>query len=430
MKSPFISTLIVAAVTASAAAGEWASFRGPNGDGISTAKNVPVEWGPNKNIKWKAPLPDRGNGSPIVSRDRVFVTCATDAGKKRHLFAFDRQTGKELWVKTVEAAPEPMIHSTNDHSPSTPAADGKRVVVWHGSAGLYCYDYDGKELWSKDLGTFRHIWGFASSPVFYGETILLNCGPGERTFVTALDAASGETIWKTDEPGGDGGEGGTGQSRGKYVGSWSTPMVVKINGEDQIIVSMPTRVVAYEPKSGSVIWTCSGLGNLPKGELVYTSPIIGDGYGVAMGGFNGPAIGFKLGGSGDMTATNQLWRESQGIPQRIGSGVMVEGVVYMANAGPGTVQCIDPATGKDLWRDRLPGGDHWGSIVFADGRLYVTNQQGTTHVFKPNRERLELITSNRLGEPSNSTPAVVDGSIFIRTFKNLYCIEQQTIAAK
>ncbi|MGE5192722.1 MAG: PQQ-binding-like beta-propeller repeat protein, partial [Deltaproteobacteria bacterium] len=320
-------------------AADWPAFRGPNGDGVSSEKDVPLNWGPEQNIKWKAPLPDKGNSSPIVSKGKVFLTCATDAGKKRGLYCFDRRTGKQLWSKIVEYAEKDPTHGTNPYCGSSPAADGQRVVVWHGSAGLYCYDYDGKELWSRDLGVFKHIWGYGSSPVFIGDRIIMNCGPGERTFVTAIAAADGKTIWQQDEPGGMSGEKGPEE----WLGSWSTPVIAHVDGRDQILVSLPQHVNAYGPEDGKILWTCDGLG-----KLVYTSPVVSDGIVVTMGGYHGPALGFKAGGMGNITDTGRLWHVTKQNPQRIGTGVAVGKHLYMANEQH-IGQCIDIATGKELW---------------------------------------------------------------------------------
>lgn len=402
------------AVGTVAAAGDWPAFRGPDGNGISTGKNVPQVWGPNQNVKWKAALPGPGDSSPIVLGKRVFVTCATDKGRNRSLFCFDRDTGKDLWVKTVEFSGDDPTHATNPYCGSTPATDGKRVVAFEGSAGVHCYDLDGNKLWSRDLGTFRHIWGYAASPVFHGDKVILHCGPGERTFITALNRETGETLWQTDEPGGASGEKGNSE----WIGSWSTPQIVKVNGQDQILVSLPHHVNAYDPNDGKILWTCDGLG-----KLVYTSVVVGDGVAVAMGGFHGPAIGFKLGGSGDVTESNRLWRESTKIPQRIGSGIIIGKQLYMVNE-TGAMQCLEVETGKELWAERLTSNT-WGSPVLAEGRMYVTNQQGTTVVFKPNPEKLEILGENKLNEQSNSTPALSDGQVFLRTFKHVYCIEEK-----
>jgi outer membrane protein assembly factor BamB len=403
-----------------APAGEWRGFRGTDGTGISKESHVPLTWGPDKNIKWKTPLPGEGNSSPIVSGGRVFLTCATEGGKNRGLYCYDRATGKERWTRNVRFEGDDPTHASNPYCGSSPATDGRRVVVWHGSAGLVCYDLDGNEFWKRDLGECRHIWGYGSSPVFYGDSVLLNFGPGKRTFVTAIDAANGKTIWQTDEPGGDSGEEKDPKTdRALWLGSWSTPLVAKVDGHDQVIVSMPRHVRGYDPKTGDILWSCDGLG-----DLAYTSVLTADGIGVAMGGFMGPALGWKLGGSGDVTATNRLWLVEKGNPQRIGSGVIVGNHVYIANES-GVVHCLELATGKKAWEGRLGGEKIWSSTIAADGRLYVSDQKGTTYVFAPNPEKLEILAKNELGEPTNSTLAISDGQIFLRTFGNLYCVEEK-----
>ena len=179
------------------------------------------------------------------------------------------------------------------------------MVVWHGSAGVFCYDFDGQELWKKDLGETRHDWGYASSPILHGTKLILNFGPGSRTFLAALDLKRGDLHWKRDEPG------GLDATDKRMVGSWSTPIVIKVDGKDQILCSMPTRVIACDPETGSVLWSCGGLAN-EKADLVYASPVVSGAIGVAFTGWvNGPTIGFKMGGSGDVTTSNRLWLEAQ-----------------------------------------------------------------------------------------------------------------------
>jgi outer membrane protein assembly factor BamB len=396
-------------------AGDWPAFRGPRGNGISTENIAPLHWSPERNIRWKVPLPGPGNSSPIVSGHRVFVSCATDEGKNRGLYGFDRDNGKLLWSKIVRYEAKDPTHKTNAFCGSTPAADGEYVVIWHGSAGLHCYDFEGHLLWERDLGKFTHIWGYGSSPVFDGDRIFLNCGPGERSFVTAISARNGKTLWQMEEPGGTSGEGGA----DTWTGSWSTPVVATIAGRKQVLVSLPQHVNAYDPEEGKILWSCDGLG-----KLVYTSPVVGDGIAVAMGGYHGPAIGFRVGGSGNITATNRLWQVTEKNPQRIGTGIVLGNHLYMANEQH-LAQCIDIRTGDVLWTTRMPTGVIWASPVLVGDRAYVTNQAGTTVVFRPNPERFELLAENTLGEQSNSTLAVSEGRIFLRTFENLYCIEEK-----
>jgi len=409
-----------ASIGGAAEAGDWPAFRGPAGNGMSDETNVPVRWGKDENVKWKAKLPAPGNSSPIVSRDRVFITCAEDQGKKRGLYCFNRADGALRWANVVDFGKAEPTHETNPYCGSTPATDGQRVVVWHGSAGLFCYDMDGKELWRRELGEFHHQWGYAASPVIYRDRVIQICAPGDKAFVAAFDLSDGSELWRIDEP-----TDGDGRKRadGAPMGTWSTPVIVKLDGRDQAICSLPTRVVAYDPDNGEILWSCEGLRS-DKGDLAYSSPVIGDGVCVALGGYNGAGMAFKLGGGGDITETNRLWRQPRS-PQSIGSGVIVDGYLYVPDAGPSTIRCLEVSTGKEMWADRASGASHWGSIVLAEGRCYVTNQNGATVVFKPNPEKFELIARNELDEQSNSTPALSNGQIFLRTFEHLYCIAEE-----
>lgn len=419
-----VKAFVVVALSAFAVcaeAGDWPQFRGPHGKGYAEGKAFPSEWGADRNIKWKTPLPEPGNSSPIVSGGRVFVTGTEGQGRTRSLYCFDRKTGRQVWMQAINFGKVERTHKTNPHGSSTPATDGRRVVVWHGSAGLYCYDFSGRELWCRDLGEFDHMWGYGTSPILLEDRVIMHCGPGPRVFMAAVDLETGSTLWETDEP--QQGDGSYNENK-KYMGSWATPVIARIDGTVQIICAMSTRVNAYDPDTGKILWTCDGIRG-PRGDLAYSDPIIGDGLVVYFGGFMGPALGFRLGGSGNVTATHRLWRIERN-PQNIGTGVLIGPHVYKANAGPGTLQCVVAATGQETWQEKVPGGNHWGSVVHAAGRLYVTNQKGATHVFLPNPERLELVATNELGERSNSTPAFSDGEIFIRTFEHLYCIADQS----
>ncbi len=411
-----------AVLIGSAAADDWPSFRGPAGDGRSTEKSAPTTWSRDKNVKWRVSLPQPGNGSPIVSNGRVFVACASDAeGKQRSLLCFDRKDGRQMWARTVEfPAQEETFESDHDNAycASTPVSDGKVVVVWHASAGLHCYDFDGKELWKRDLGVFEHIWGYGSSPILLDGKVILHTGPGKREFVTALNLADGKTLWETEEP--QKGESTSKNENDKYKGSWTTPLVVRADGKTQILCSLPTRLAAYAPEDGKVLWWSDGI-RFNNGDVTYSSPILVGKTILAFSGYGGPTMGVRLGGKDDVTAANRLWR-TKSSPQSIGSGVAIDGFVY--HPYEPVIACIKPETGEIVWKDRAKGGNFWGSIVSAGGRLYVTDRKGTTIVFKPNPEKFELVAANELGEKTNATLAVSDGEIFIRTFKALYCIAE------
>lgn len=412
-----LSVLSLLLVSATSHAEDWPFFRGPARDGKSAGK-APLSWGKDQNIKWRVKLPQGGNSSPIISGGKVFVACAQDKkGIERSLYCFDRANGKQLWVKTITWDQPDISHAANPYCGSTPATDGQRVVVWHGSAGLYCYDMEGKELWKLDVGTIRHIWGYGSSPIIHGDRVLLNCGPGARSFVIAVNKNTGEKLWQTDEPGGAADKDA---SHPDWLGSWSTGLVTKVDGQEQLLVFQPLHVNSYDLQTGHILWTCSGAG-----LLAYTDVVVGDvegvgKIGIAMAGYGGKAIGFKMGGTGDVTATNRLWQSKTAPPQRIGSGIIVGQHLFMVNE-PG-FECIEAATGKSIWKKNMPGETFWASLIFADGRLYATSQKGKTFVFAPDPAGYKQLASSDLEEHVNATPAVSDGQIFIRTWEALYCI--------
>jgi len=313
------------------------------------------------------PMPKPGNGSPIVVGGRVFVTSAEDdEGKQRSLYCFDADTGKKLWAKTVAFDRVMPKHSTNTYASTTPVSDGKRVVVWHASAGLHCYDMNGQPLWSRDLGEFRHKWGFGTSPILHKGRVILHTGPGKRVFVTAIDLENGKTVWETDEP-----LEGENRLPDEQMGAWNTPRAINRDGAERIIVTMPLRVVAYDAETGGIAWTCSGVRH-SKGALTYSSAVFVDDICVITGGLRGVSMGIRLGGSGDVTETHRLFRKENN-PQNIASAIATGGYVFRANAWGGTLDCIDPKTGEPQWRERGGVGDFWASTVMIDGLLYATS---------------------------------------------------------
>jgi outer membrane protein assembly factor BamB len=418
----FLSFLATAALASSAYSANWPAWRGPLGTGVCEEKNLPEKWSATENVKWRVPLPEPGNSTPIVWGERVFVTQAV--GDRRTLMCFDRQDGKLLWQSGITAKEKEPTHQTNPYCSASPVTDGERIIVSFASDGLFCYDFDGKEMWQRsDLGRQIHIWGNASSPVIFGDLCFLNFGPGETTYLLAVDKKTGRTVWKKDEDTGynkpqiEDPASGRKPGNPTFIGSWTTPVVTKIEGKDQLLMSWPGRLAAYDPQTGQELWTCAGLN-----PLVYTSPIYDDGVIVAMGGYGGLAIAVRAGGSGDITASNRLWQQRS--PQRIGSGVVKDGRIYIHN-DPGTAMCLDLKTGEALWTERLQGagrsGQNWSSVLLADGRCYTITQGGDCFVFKAD-PKFALLSVNSLGERSNSSIVPSNGELFIRTHQALYCI--------
>jgi outer membrane protein assembly factor BamB len=401
-------------------AANWPAWRGPQGTGVCDEKNLPLTWSTTNNIRWKTPLPERGNSTPVLWGDRVFLTQAIEKQNINTLLCLDRANGKVLWRRDTPVTEKELTHGDNPPCSASPVTDGEKVVASYAAGGIHCYDFDGKLLWSYQPGKQRHIWGSAASPVIYRDLCILNFGPGEGTRLIALDLKTGSKVWERDEPGGDSGEKKSDQDKAVWIGSWTTPVVAAVNGRDELLMSFPKRVCAFEPKSGKEIWTCSGLN-----PLVYTSPLYADGIVVGMGGFGGMALAVKADGMGDVTATHRLWHHPR-TRQRIGSGVIAGGHIYI-HTDPGFAECWELDTGKLVWEERLKGPAAntvcWSSMVLAGDRLYVMNQGGDTFVLRAS-PKFELLATNSLGERTLSSHAPSNGEIFIRTYKSLWCIGQ------
>jgi outer membrane protein assembly factor BamB len=417
-------TILFLSIT-SLSANNWPNWRGPDNQGFTSETDLPTKWSKKENIRWRYELPDAGNSTPVIWGNRLFLTQATDktqwppknnagpaVAESRRLLCIDRNNGKLLWEKVVTYKEPESTHGTSPFCSASPCTDGERVYVSHGSAGLFCYDFEGKELWKRDLGKLEHIWGNASSPILYHDLCILWAGPGEIQKLLAFNKKTGEPVWEHNEPGGASGAGGSKE----WKGSWSTPVIAKIDDHDELILGVPEKVKGFDPKTGKELWVCNGLG-----KLVYTSPLVSkEGIVVAMAGYSGPALAVKAGGKGDVTEKNRLWHHTKSNPQRIGTGVIVGEHLYILN-DTGLLQCLDVKTGESKGETKLAGT--WSNMVTNGERLYVTSKNGDTFILKAD-PKLEEIARNRLEENLYSSIAVSDGELFIRTFKSLWCISK------
>jgi len=435
--SRLLSVLVLAVAPGSALPGAdhptayWPAWRGPGGCGVSTEKGFPVEWSRTKNVKWRAPLPERGNSTPIVHGDRVFLTQPLAAEKKRALLCFDRATGKLLWQGAVDAREDESTHETNPYCSASPATDGERIVCWFGSTGLVAFGFDGKVLWQRDLGSIRHVFGYGASPVLHGGLCYLNFGPGSREFLVAVHARSGEIAWVVG-PSGDRLPGIPEQAEGPEIGlkkdgkseegdiygTWATPIVVREGERDAVVCPFRDLLVAVDAASGELIWKCRGMGPQTK-----ASPIAGEGVVHMLGGKDSSTIAVRLGGRGDVTETHVLWKEPRA-DSRIGSGVISNGLLY-TNHRTGIIECAELTTGKVLWKERIQGtggsSDTWASLFLAEGRIFAMNQDGDTFVLEAGREH-KLLATNSLGETTNSSVAGTAGALYLRTHQALWCV--------
>ena len=418
-------------------AANWPAWRGPEGNGTCHETDLPLHWSADHNVRWQAPLPERGNSTPVVWGNRVFLTQAVTKESRRSLLCLDLRRGNVLWqAGPVWTGPE----SGGDQNPPctpSPVTDGRRVIAWFGSAGVYCYDLKGRELWHRDLGPQSHSWGYASSPVIHRGLCLLNFGPGERSFLIGLDLRTGRTVWQHDVPPipadakweAFGGNLSDWKRLGspavaEVTGSCATPLLVSAPGRTEMVVPLPMRLMAFAPATGEVLWTCEG-----PNTGGYSSPFHGSGLVAAFGsGLRNTALVVRPGGTGDVTATHRVWH---GLPANskacLGSGVIFGRHIYQVTM-MGFAQCLDLYTGERVWEERLTGtgarNGCWSSPVLAGDRLYAANQNADVFVLRA-APRFECLATNSVGgELMNASPAVAKGAILLRTERQLWCIAE------
>jgi outer membrane protein assembly factor BamB len=455
MNAPSRHFILLLALSMPSLAANWPAWRGPDGTGISAEKELPLKWSATENVRWHVDLPEPGNSSPIVWGDRVFVTQAVSGESRRTLMCLNRADGKILWQSGVAYAEREQTQRSNPYCSATPVTDGERVIVSFGSAGLYCYDFAGKEMWHRDFGRMSHMFGNASSPMLAGELCIFPFGPDEKARLIAVNKRTGETAWEATPPkadpseqqpmrggpggppgagpggppdGGPGGPGGPGGDRRRFGGgrsggpggaSWSTPVLIKAGDREELVMSFPNRLVAYDPKTGKELWVSKGIGG-----TIYTSPVWGEGtvFATTSGPAGGGAIAVKPGGAGDVTESHRVWQIERA-KSAIGSGVIHEGHLYTISQD-GIAGCVDLKTGSSVWEERLAGsggrGSSWSSILLADGKLYVPNQSGDVFVLRA-APKFELLSKNSVSESTNASMAASDGQLFLRTDRGLWC---------
>jgi len=435
--SSFATAWLLVLMTGIVLGENWPAWRGIRGDGISEESEVPLDWSTNRNVCWRIPLPDAGNSTPVVWGNRVFVTQSVSEGNRRTLMCFNRRDGQLLWQAGTTWTEKESGGSSNPPCTPSPVTDGQRVIAWFGSAGIFCYDFEGHELWRRDLGRQSHPWGYASSPVLHDELCLLNFGPGSRSFLIALDKRTGRTVWQNDLPtiGADakwedfGGDPKEWEKLGspkmpEVSGSCATPVVVRTEGRDEVIVGIPLRMLAFGRKDGAWLWSCEG-----PNTGIYGSPFVGDGLVALMGsGLRNTAMVVRPGGRGDVTSTHRLWHQLPSNTKAcIGSGIIYRDHIYLVTM-TGFAQCLKLKTGETVWEQRLSTGEgrsgSWSSPVLGAERLYVSNQNADVFVLRA-APTCEILATNSIGgEPMNASLAIADNAIFLRTARNLWCIAE------
>ena len=417
------------------AAADWPQFHGPNGSGIAAEDAQPATtWSDAQNVRWKVALPGPGSSSPIVSGERVFVTCYTGYGDGssggspdtllRHLVCLDRPTGKILWDQSVpaELPEDPYSGYLTEHgyASSTPVTDGERVYVFFGKSGALAFDLDGKQLWQVNLGRLSNNrrWGSGASPILYHDSVIVNAG-GESRSVLALDKLTGRELWQAEADSLD--------------LCFGTPIRVSGGGErTDLVLALPGEIWGMNPDNGKLRWFAeTGIdGNVSPSVVAADGVVYGTGGYPRMG-----SVAVRAGGKGDVTTTNILWSSQNA--SYVPTPVVDNGHLFVVS-DQGFATCLEATTGKLVYKERVPGASSTGrggkpfyaSPVLANGHLYAVSRRNGTFVLEAKPE-FSLIAQNQLADDDsdfNGTPAIVGRQLFLRSNRNLYCIESAQTA--
>jgi outer membrane protein assembly factor BamB len=392
----------------------WPQWRGPSLNGVSNEKNLPAKWTTEENIAWKLAMPEWSGSTPIIWRDRIFLNVAE--ANDLYLWCVDRTRATVLWKKLLGSGNVKM-RKQNMSSPS-PVTDGKTVYVMTGTGILKAFDFAGKELWmrdiQKDYGQFGLNWGYASSPLLFEDSLYVQVIHGMRTddpsYVMRINRTSGKTIWKVDRP--------TTAIR-ESPDAYTTPALLMYGKTSEIVITGADCVTGHDPATGKELWRANGLNpNNNPDQRIVASPIIFNEIIYAPTRVR-PLLALKAGGRGDISTSHVLWSTVNGpdVPTPVTDGKYF----YIVN-DRGVMWCLDAKTGTEIYgQQRLKPGSYSGSLVLADDKLYITNEEGLTTVIKAG-PKFEVIAENPLNDYCLSSPAISDGQIFIRTATNLYCI--------
>ena len=409
------SCLVV--LLAAAAAANWPQWRGPDLNGVSAERNLPAKWTATENVAWKLAMPDRSGSTPIVWGERVFLNVAE--GDDLSLWCVDRAKGAVLWKRKLGGG-NTMMRKHNMASPS-PVTDGKSVWVMTGTGVLKGFDFGGRELWARDIqkdyGAFGLKWGYASSPLLYEDSLYVQVLHGMTTddpsYVMRVDKKTGKTLWRVERPT---------DAVSESPDAYTTPALLRVGKATEVVVSGGDYVTGHDPATGKELWRSGGLNpERTANNNIVSSPIVSDGL-VYVPGKMRPLLVLRAGGRGDVTKSHLVWSTDYGtyVPTPVTDGKLF----YIIN-DKGVVFCFDAKTGKEVYgRQRVKPGSYSASPVLADGKIYVTNEDGVTSVIKAGPQ-FEVLAENDLGEYTLSSPAVSEGQLFIRTSGHLYAIGQR-----
>ena len=402
LRTTFVALALLA--TISLAAEDWSQFRGPDGEGHSTETGLPLQWSESQNIRWKTPVTGSGWSSPVVANGRVWLTTSVERQGRASLrvLAYDVQSGKEVVNAEVFSLPNAVLkNEKNSLASPTPILEGERVYVHFGADGTAALSTDGKIVWKITL-PYDSMHGNGGSPTLYRDLLIVNCDGSDDAYVVALDKNTGKIRWKT-------------QRRRPFDQSYTTPLVIQVDGRDQVVSIGAYRAAAYDPQTGREIWRVSygdGFSNVPRPVFSHGLVFIGT-------GFQEPSmLAVRPTGTGDVTNTHVAYTIERGAPFTP-SPLIVGDEFYMVS-DIGVASCLDVKTGKIHWQQRVPG-NYSASPVFADNRIYFLSEEGVATVIAPGKEFRRLAV-NTLDGTTFASIAVSQGTFFIRSDSHLYRI--------
>jgi outer membrane protein assembly factor BamB len=417
MRRLLLASGVVVCAMSPLLADNWPQWRGPQLNGTAAETNLPTRWSKTDGLAWSLALPAWSGSTPIVWGDRIFLNVAD--GPRVWLWCVDRGKGTVLWKRQV-AEGNRQIRKQNMSSPS-PVTDGTSVWIMTGTGVLKAFDFEGKERWTRDIqadyGLFGQLYGYGSSPLLFESSLYVQVLHGSHTadpsYLLRLDKITGKTIWRVER---------TSKARQESPDAYTTPTIVRDGTRATLVVSGADVVTGHDPATGAEIWRAEGLN--PAGDGIFriiASPFAYDGI-VYAPTRERPMLAVRTGGKGDVTRSHVLWRFMNGpdVPTPVTDGTYL----YVVN-DRGIMWCLNAKDGTPVYeRQRLRSSTYTGSPVLADGKLYITNEDGLTSVVRAG-PRFEVLAENDLEEYTLSSPAISDGQIFIRTDKALYAIGKQ-----
>lgn len=406
------SLFVLAAISSAVPAGDWPQFRGQEGNGHSSSP-APTTWSETENIAWKIPIRGTGHSSPVVFGGQVWLTTANEDGKTLFAICIDAGSGKTIHdLKIFEVDAPQHIHANSSHASPTPVIEEGRVYLHFGSYGTACVDTrSGKTLWTRRDLIVDHRHGPASSPILIDDLLVLQFDGMDQQFMITLNKRTGKTAWRKKR------DIQYNSENGERKKSFCTPLLIEHQGATQLVTTAARSAIAYDPRNGSVIWRVRFNGDSATARPIYAEKTLF----ITTSCVDAKLLAIRPDERGDITDSGVLWTQNKGIPQRP-SPLFIDGLLYGIH-DTGVLTCRDPKTGDAIWRQRL-GGNFAASPVYAGGLIYIPSDAGITHVIRPGR-KFDSVSENELDDGGYASPAVANGSMFLRTQKHLYRLTDQ-----